>query len=69
MHIWLILSEQTCYQFRASYVTYSQLLDRAVNPYLSKIVEFSADYAVRRQVKSCSSFAEYEIVNCKEEVA
>ena len=47
----------------------SQLLDRAVNPYLSKIVEFSADYAVRRQVKSCSSFAEYEIVNCKEEVA
>ena len=47
----------------------SQLLDRAVNPYLSKIVEFSADYAVRRQVKSCSPFAEYEIVNCKEEVA
>ena len=45
----------------------SQLLDRAVNPYSSKIVEFSADYAVRRQVNSCSSFAEYEIVNCTED--
>ena len=32
-----------------------------------KIVEFSADYAVRRQVNSCSSFAEYEIVNCTED--
>ena len=45
----------------------SQLLDRAVNPYSSKIVEFSADYTVRRQVNSCSSLAEYEIVNCTED--